>query len=338
MVQLSTWEVTCAWRRYNEDMPSSAAQVRIALLLVCLVLGALILYKSRKRHEQPQKSTDRLAAPSKGVPRSYNLPRQYIIPPPKICDQNSTNGSVQFFVVVISAVQRLDWRRAVRRTWGRDLLSLENNRLLFLLGRANGSEEQRRVFQESARHMDIVQGDLLEDYRNLTEKSVMALRLALTHCPRVSFLLKADDDTYINVPNLIAQVGKLPKDSIYGSMHANTAAIRDPSMKWSVTNEEYKPEFYPDFVSGSAYVVGGDVVGTLYAQTGRVRPLWLEDVYITGLCAEAARIRRVGLRTFYSVGVSTSCKMKKMVTSHYMTPERMMEFWRDLHNKDLKCK
>lgn len=319
-------------------MPSSAAQVRIALLLVCLVLGALILYKSRKRHEQPQKPPERPAPPPRGVvTRSYNLPRQFIILPPKICEGNSTNDTVQFFVVVISAVHQLDWRRAIRRTWGRDLLSLQNNRLVFLLGKANNSDEQRRVFEESARHLDIVQGDLLEDYRNLTEKSVMALRLAHTHCPRASFLLKADDDTYINVENLVAQVGKLSKDSIYGSMHANTAAIRDPSVKWSVTNEEYKPEFYPDFVSGSAYVIGGDVIGALYAQTGRVRPLWLEDVYITGLCAEAAKVRRVGLLTFHSVGVSTSCQMKKMVTSHYMSPERMLQFSRDLHNKDLKC-
>lgn len=318
-------------------MPSSAAQVRIALLLVCLVLGALILYKSRKRHEQPQKSPERPSAPAKGVSRTYNLPRQFIILPPKICDGNSTNETVQFFAVVVSAVHQLDWRRAIRRTWGRDLLSLGNNRLVFLLGKANASEEQRRVFEESARHLDIVQGDIPEDYRNITAKSVMALRLAHTHCPQASFLVKADDDTYVNVPNLIAQVGKLPTDFIYGSMHANTAAIRDPSVKWSVTSEEYKPEFYPDFVSGSAYVVGGDVVGALYAQTGRVRPLWLEDVYITGLCAEAAKVRRVGLPTFNSVDVSTSCQMKRMVTSHYMTPERMMQFSRDLHNKDLKC-
>ncbi|KAL1435353.1 hypothetical protein MTO96_032361 [Rhipicephalus appendiculatus] len=244
----------------------------------------------------------------KALPRLYHHPKDYVILPPAICGTRLVNDTVNFFVVVVSAVDQIERRQAIRRTWGRDLKLRGNNSLVFLLGKAENTEQQRRVFEESGEHFDIA-----------------------------SFLLKTDDDTFVNVPKLLKQAAELRKDAIYGSIHANNSAIRDPSIKWFVTYEEYKPESYPDFVSGSAYVVGGEVIAPLYFQTGRVRPLWLEDVYVTGLCAEAAGIPRVGLSTFDSDEVSSVCDMRNMVTSHYMTPEKMLLFWRELRTADLKC-
>lgn len=274
---------------------------------------------------------------TKTLPRLYHLPKDYIILPPAICGRRSVNDSVNFFVVVVSGVGQMERRQAIRKTWGRDLKLRRNNSLVFLLGKAEDTEQQRRVFEESGEHFDIVQGDMWEGYRNLTTKSVQALHLAVTHCPQASFLLKTDDDTFVNVPELLAQASGLRKDAISGSLHANNSAIRDPSVKWFVTYEEYKRDSYPDFVSGSAYVVGGDVIAPLYAQTGRVRPLWLEDVYVTGLCAEAAGIPRVDLPSFNSVEVPSVCDMRNMVTSHYMTPEKMLQFWHELRTAGLKC-
>lgn len=321
----------------HEEMPSSTAQARIGVLLICLVIGAILLYKRQQRLEPSSKTPARRVPMTKTLPRLYHHPKDYIILPPAICGKHSANDSVNFFVVVVSAVDQIERRQAIRKTWGRDLKLQRNNSLVFLLGKAEDTEQQRRVFEESGEHFDIVQGDMWEGYRNLTAKSVQALHLATTQCPQASFLLKTDDDTFVNVPKLLKQAGELRKDAIYGSIHANNSAIREPSIKWFVTYEEYKPDSYPDFVSGSAYVVGGEVIVPLYAQTGRVRPLWLEDVYVTGLCAEAAGIPRVGLPTFKSDEVPSVCDMRNMVTSHYMTPEKMLQFWHGLRTADLKC-
>lgn len=321
----------------HEDMPSSAAQARIAVLLICLIVGAILLYKRQQKHEQSTKPALRRVLATRLQHRLYHLPKDYIILPPAICNKNSVNGNVALFAVVVSAVDQKLQRQAIRETWGRDLLSRKNNSLVFLLGKARDTVEQRRVFEESGEYFDIVQADTWEGYRNLTDKSVVALHLAVTHCPQASFLLKTDDDTYVNVAELMKEVKHISKGSIYGSIHANDSPIRDPGLKWSVTYEEYKPEYYPDFVSGSAYIVGGDVIASLYTQTGRVRPLPLEDVYVTGLCAQSAGIPRVDSSKFSSVDVPSACEMKSMVTSHYMTPEKMLQFWRELRNKELKC-
>lgn len=321
----------------HEEMPSSAAQARVVVLLICLVIGAILLYKRQQRQEPSARTPVRRVGITKTLPRLYHRPKDYIILPPAICGKRSVNDSVNFFVVVVSAVNQIEQRQAIRKTWGRDLKFRRNNSLVFLLGKPEDPEQQRRVFEESGEHFDIVQGDMWEGYRNLTDKSVQALHLATTHCPEASFLLKTDDDTFVNVPKLLKQVGKLPKDAIYGSIHANNSPIRDPSIKWFVTYEEYKPESYPDFVSGSAYIVGGEAIAPLYAQTGLVRPLWLEDVYVTGLCAEAAGLPRIDLPTFNSEDVSSVCDMRNMVTSHYMTPEKMLQFWHELRTADLKC-
>ena len=46
-------------------------------------------------------------------------------------------------------------------------------RLVFMLGTTPNTRLLEEVGQESAEHGDIVQGDLLDTYRNLTYKSVM---------------------------------------------------------------------------------------------------------------------------------------------------------------------
>nr|XP_050050571.2 beta-1,3-galactosyltransferase 4-like [Dermacentor andersoni] len=62
---------------------------------------------------------------------------------------------------------------------------------------------QERVANESARYGDIIQADFRDTYRNLTLKSVFLLKWAFMYCSRAQFLLKTDDDVFVNVDNLV---------------------------------------------------------------------------------------------------------------------------------------
>lgn len=59
------------------------------------------------------------------------------------------------------------------------------------------------MVEESRTHGDILQEDFVDSYMNLTIKSVMGLKWASTHCPQARFLMKTDDDMFINVPSLL---------------------------------------------------------------------------------------------------------------------------------------
>ncbi|NXU76544.1 B3GT4 galactosyltransferase, partial [Oreotrochilus melanogaster] len=62
---------------------------------------------------------------------------------------------------------------------------------------------QAAVRAEFGRYRDLLQGSFPDRYRHLNLKTLLGFRWALSRCPAVHFLLKADDDVYINVPSLL---------------------------------------------------------------------------------------------------------------------------------------
>ena len=51
---------------------------------------------------------------------------------------------------------------------------------------------------------DIIQENFLDSYNNLTLKSILMLKYVKNNCEnKVKYVMKCDDDTFINVPNLI---------------------------------------------------------------------------------------------------------------------------------------
>ena len=88
----------------------------------------------------------------------------------------------------------------------------------FILGLTGDFEIQKRIKVESKKFKDILQIDMVDGYYNLTLKVVGLLNWLKGHC-RVDFVLKVDDDVYINVRNLMSAMKPLnpSEKSIYGS-------------------------------------------------------------------------------------------------------------------------
>lgn len=70
-------------------------------------------------------------------------------------------------------------RNVVRDTWGKRSKSVV---VLFLVGRSRSDQHQQLLVDEDARYNDIVQGNFIDDYRNMTYKHVMALKWATYYC------------------------------------------------------------------------------------------------------------------------------------------------------------
>ena len=128
------------------------------------------------------------------------------------------------FVAVISAPDHFEKRNIIRRTWLRNLHNQSNRSSVsltghgFILGLTGDFEIQKRIKVESKKFKDILQIDMVDGYYNLTLKVVGLLNWLKGHC-RVDFVLKVDDDVYINVRNLMSAMKPLnpSEKSIYGS-------------------------------------------------------------------------------------------------------------------------
>lgn len=83
-------------------------------------------------------------------------------------------------------------------------MSEDTLRLGFLLGDTDSLDAQNQVMDESSKYGDVIQEGFLDTYNNLTLKSVMLLKWVRSHCRHARYIMKTDDDMFVNLPRLIS--------------------------------------------------------------------------------------------------------------------------------------
>ncbi|NWS79246.1 B3GT4 galactosyltransferase, partial [Crotophaga sulcirostris] len=97
--------------------------------------------------------------------------------------------------------------------------------------------ERAALRAEALRHGDVLQGAFPDAYANLTLKTLLLLRWAASRCGAARFVLKADDDVFVNVPALTRYLAALPVPTppLYlGRVHWWVRPQRDPRARHHV--------------------------------------------------------------------------------------------------------
>merc|ERR1711962_547170 len=244
--------------------------------------------------------------------------------------QESCGSKLYFLVMVHSAPKNFRQRDLIRETWG-SVSSLQGwqVRVVFLLGLAGQESREKSRSQddnwlksrsldsnaflkssstasqlyrsesvnqlvtlESRLHRDIVQGNFSDNVESLTQKHVMGYRWVTDFCSTPRFVLKTDDDVFVEMYHLFnfvnAVYGSSPGPSLVCDViPAGTSHHR--AGKWKETHR-----LFPKYCSGSAYLVTPSLVSTFLKATEEVPSLRMDDVYMTGLVRE-----RLGVSPFY---------------------------------------
>ncbi|NWV80048.1 B3GT4 galactosyltransferase, partial [Dasyornis broadbenti] len=95
---------------------------------------------------------------------------------------------------------------------------------------------QRELLRESLEHQDVLQGDFWDTYANLTWKTLLLLRWSRACCGGAPFLVKADDDVFLNVPAIATHLARpaTPPRLYLGRVHWRVAPNRDPRSRHHV--------------------------------------------------------------------------------------------------------
>jgi len=144
---------------------------------------------------------------------------KYPLTMPPCSKQRSAPRSI--FVAVNTAPGYFAKRESIRQTWAQHLRQqpdlMDSVALGFIVGVNNGPNAtiiQKQLETESATYGDIIQIDMMDNYYNITLKVAGLLNWIHNYCSTVDFVLKVDDDVYVNIRNLATSLQALQPSSL----------------------------------------------------------------------------------------------------------------------------
>lgn len=263
----------------------------------------------------------------------HTLHYDFIINNPNTC------GSGHFLLVaVMSAPGNLRERNAFRKTWSSvTWYNGQRIRTVFVLGkRSDNIGVQRAVYEENQRYRDIIQLNFSDYYRNLTLKTVLTLRWVITHCRDVKFVMKTDDDMIVQYKPIVGLLTHLSYTQNYllyiGHIFRRVPPIRNRKHKWHVTHKEFSGNLFPDYASGTGYILSMSTVDSIHQVSFNVPMISMEDVYI-GVCARKLGVTPNHYSAFkanYYVrkGKSNICGLFRNYTIHLAPLNMRRMFWK----------
>ncbi|VDP00871.1 unnamed protein product [Soboliphyme baturini] len=261
----------------------------------------------------------------------------------KLVEKNACkndSSDVTLLIAVLTNPSRLYNRMFIRKTWGhRRFYPHVKAKVLFMMG-SRGPKEDEKIRLESNLYHDIVQEDFFDSYKNITYKVLMVMRYTLMYCQQASFVLKVDDDVFVNIFELasyiyhIRRYVKANQKTIFCDVVNQTLVNRDKFHRFYVSKEEFEPNWFPEYCSGPSYLLSVDVIWTLYNAAMHSKYFWIEDVYITGILASQTG---VSLQTISSVafGICPAAEyynfIKHGLWCHLsFRPQILYPLWRNL--------
>lgn len=248
-------------------------------------------------------------------------------------------------IAVQSAPGNTKQRQEVRQTWGTSCSLNQSDwcSMAFVIGDPQDPDEESLIEEEHAKHGDILQESFLDSYNNLTLKSIHILKHFVIRSANdeTNFLLKTDDDSYVHTKGLYDLVqqrlaaSQNKTDNLIGFLqlgqkrHHYLPTVHKPSKttlkiklwrRWLVPSYMYPKKFFPQFLSGSGYLISRNAASCLLEKSKVIPIIHLEDVYITGLCAARCHFRREHHRGFKARKLPEDYHVKTNdVVLHYMT-------------------
>lgn len=220
---------------------------------------------------------------------------------------------VDLLVIVTSHPGHVSLRNAFRRALPSEALGTFYIKRVFLLAQINPGQsgyhqvDQTVIEEEHLDYSDIVQGDFIESYHNLSYKHVMGLKYSTHFCPQAQLVLKMDDDIAVDLFQLLNLVRNQSVSGmqIAGAVMAGDELnpVRNKASKWYVSPDDYASSRYPLFVSGWAYVTTVQTAIQLVRHAESSPFFWIDDTYVTGMLAALCGVKHVDIRPYFTVYV-----------------------------------
>ncbi|XP_061460471.1 beta-1,3-galactosyltransferase 9 [Rhineura floridana] len=260
-----------------------------------------------------------------------NMSKAYVVSSSEAC----SNQEIFLLVLVFSSPENSSRRNTIRETWAnRTQVRGYGTLILFVLGKSTLEATQLEVVKEMQKHQDLIQGTFLDSAENQTLKTLLAVEWAITFCSKARFILKTDEEMFVNLPSLVEYLLNLrthPEDIYLGRLVHQDTPNRDPQTHSSIPLQKYPNKYYPDYCSATAFVISQDVARKIYVTSGEV-PLTLPPGVFVGLCAKAAGVAPVHCSRFSGKKHIryNRCCYKFIFTSAVGRDSQLLQEWEEM--------
>ena len=209
----------------------------------------------------------------------------YLLEDKSICDADNLSVVIMFH----SKPAHFDKRKAIRETWAntRRYSSMAQIRTIFIMGRFKNATLQALIEEEFMEYSDIIQGNFVDGYRNLSLNSLYGYKWINQNCANAKYVMKADDDIVVNMNKLLHAVNKklifmkgtreVACFRVRGSVHKNKTSRFYVGEHVFMNTRLTLPFCEGKFVFMTTELIAG------LLDSASITPLfWIEDVYWYG--------------------------------------------------------
>ena len=243
----------------------------------------------------------------------------------KVCP-NSGN-TINLLIVVMSRPRNRTQRMAIRKTWG-TIAHRKDVSVAFLMGHLE-KMPWNVLIREQELYQDLVIGNTIDSYINLTLKSISMLELVAMHCFDTNFVLKVDEDVFIQTHRLMKYLIAMNTTlrAFYGTMVLAAKPIRSSNMKYFVAFKHFSFQRYPLYLSGDVYLLPSIIAEELYLESFNFYFLPIEDVFVTGVLADHLNITRYVTQEFFLQDPCSDSFGYEMVFCHDADSSMLFSLW-----------
>ena len=226
----------------------------------------------------------------KATPDAVQPEVEIVLHDPKRCDEIP---EVTWLVYVHTQPTRGDKRMVQRRTWANEKLFKKRDiRVIFVMGTLDVPVIQLDVAAEFARHRDIVQGNFTDDEFSGPTKARLALKWIATYCTKARYILKVEDDTFVDIfwlRDIVRQHRAANRLIACPQWPDHSRLIRRDPRKcsgdiWCLRYTEFPGmTHFPRHCDSIGYLMSCATARRMFQAVPTTSFFWLEEIYMTAL-------------------------------------------------------
>ncbi|GLG94204.1 Hexosyltransferase [Gryllus bimaculatus] len=240
-------------------------------------------------------------------------------------------------ILILSSFDNIQRRNVLRNAWLQWCKDMEVKYFFVIATKSISQSNKKEINNEQDHFKDLMLLESVEDsYGRLTLKVLQAF-VWLEENVKYKFTLKCDDDSFVNVQELIKLLKNYEEDPdhLYLGFFSGHATVQKEG-KWKESNW-ILCDYYLPYALGGGYILSQELTNFIARNAKDLQLFLSEDVSVGVWLASKARVNRVHSPQFNTEFKSRGCS-NSYIVSHKHSEVEQKEMFNNLKLTGKMCK